>query len=138
MMIDTIFDGRFITRNDRLCRLMGMHPRRMKVVVSENQFAKQLGNSMTVNVLERIRARALPAAGLTAPLRDRWASEDAVAALEATRDCKLRQDWLAPPAHPAADRPRALIDASQRRRLFQTRIGSAMRRAKAVRPWGNA
>ena len=82
----TSHHGRALNLTEK-CRLMGMHPRRMKVVVSENQFAKQLGNSMSVNVLERILARALPAAGLTAPLRDRWASEDAVAALEATRDC---------------------------------------------------
>ena len=69
-----------------------MDPRRLKVVVSETEFVKQLGNSMSVNVLERILAAALPAASLTAPLRDRWASEDAVATLEASRDCKLLKD----------------------------------------------
>ena len=71
------------------CRLQGMSPRRLKLVVSEAEFAKQLGNAMSVNVLERILAAALPAAGLTAALDDRWASADAVAALEATRDFKL-------------------------------------------------
>ncbi len=74
------------------CRLQGMSPRRLNVVVSKTQFAKQLGNSMSVNVLERILAAALPAAGLSAPLRDRWASGYAVADLEATRDCELRED----------------------------------------------
>ncbi len=71
------------------CRLQGMSPRRLNVVVSKTQFAKQLGNSMSVNVLERILAAALPAAGLSAPLRDRWASGYAVADLEATRNVGL-------------------------------------------------
>jgi hypothetical protein len=44
---------------------------------------------MSVNVLERILAAALPAAGLSAPLRDRWASGYAVADLEATRNVGL-------------------------------------------------
>ena len=72
------------------CRLQGMDPRRLEVVVSDTEFAKQLGNTMSVNVLERILVAALPAAGWTAPLYDRWACDDAIAALEASRDCKLR------------------------------------------------
>lgn len=51
-----------------------------KVVVSEPQLGRQIGNAMSVNVLERLFARLLPAVGLVAPgaLVDRWAdSEDA-------------------------------------------------------------
>ena len=58
------------------CRLQGMDPRRLEVVVSDTEFAKQLGNTMSVNVLERILVAALPAAGWTAPLHDRWACDD--------------------------------------------------------------
>ena len=54
------------------CRLQGMDPDQIRVVVSNAMWARQLGNSMSANVLERILCRALPAAGLTAPLRDRW------------------------------------------------------------------
>ena len=60
-----------------------------KIRKNEAEFAKQLGNTMSVNVLERILAAALPAAGVAAALRDRWASGEAAAVLEATRDCKL-------------------------------------------------
>ena len=54
------------------CRLQGLDPDQLRVVVSKTALARQLGNSMSANVLERILCRALPAAGLTAPLRDRW------------------------------------------------------------------
>ena len=66
-----------------------MDPRRLKVVVDDGEFAKQLGSTMSMNVLERIPTAALPAASVAAALRDRWASGEAAATLEATRDCKL-------------------------------------------------
>ena len=72
------------------CRLQGMDPRRLEVVVSDAEFAKQLGNAMSVNIIERILVAALPTAGLTPPLHDRWAGGEAVANLEASRDCELR------------------------------------------------
>ena len=62
-----------------------MNPRRLKLAVSENQFQKQLGNTMSVNVLERLLISVLPAAGLTRALPDRWAAGKALAELEATR-----------------------------------------------------
>ena len=44
------------------------------VIVSEGQMRKQLGNSMSVNVLERLLSRLLPAAQLSSgqPVRDRY------------------------------------------------------------------
>ena len=46
----------------------------------------QLGNSMSVNVVERLLSRLLRAVGLTGALPDRWASGAALTELEATRD----------------------------------------------------
>jgi len=58
------------------------------VAVSDAQLGKQLGNTMSVNVLERLLVRLLPAAGLAAAagLRDRWADGSAVRALARTRN----------------------------------------------------
>ncbi len=75
--------GRMLNRQE-LCRLQGMNPHKLKAAVSENQFGKQLGNSMSINVLERVLARLLCAAGLAGELPDRWASGEAVAELAAT------------------------------------------------------
>ena len=62
-----------------------MSPDHFKQVVSDAQWRKQLGNVMSVNMVERLLARLLPAVGLTGALPDRWASSTAVAELEATR-----------------------------------------------------
>ncbi|MCH2097027.1 MAG: hypothetical protein MK142_01425, partial [Pseudomonadales bacterium] len=71
-----------------------MNPRRLTLAVSENQFQKQLGNTMSVNVLERLLVSVLPAAGLTRALPDRWAAGKALAKLEATRGHTLaRSEW---------------------------------------------
>uniref|UniRef100_A0A7S1MA44 DNA (cytosine-5-)-methyltransferase n=1 Tax=Alexandrium catenella TaxID=2925 RepID=A0A7S1MA44_ALECA len=57
-----------------MMRLQGMDPASFKVAVSEAQLGKQIGNAMSVNVLERLFVRVLPAAGLVrhGALRDRW------------------------------------------------------------------
>uniref|UniRef100_A0A7S1MC65 DNA (cytosine-5-)-methyltransferase n=1 Tax=Alexandrium catenella TaxID=2925 RepID=A0A7S1MC65_ALECA len=57
-----------------MLRLQGMDPASFKVAVSEAQLGKQIGNAMSVNVLERLFVRVLPAAGLVrhGALRDRW------------------------------------------------------------------
>ena len=41
-----------------------MDPTNFTVAVSDTQLAKQIGNTMSVNVVERLLARILPAAGL--------------------------------------------------------------------------
>ena len=77
--------GRRLTKEEML-RLQGMNPRKFNVSVSECQLGKQLGNTMSVNVLERILTRLLPAAGLVkGPLRDRWEDGSALKELSATR-----------------------------------------------------
>ena len=53
-------------------RLMGLDPKRLKLAVTDNRFAAQLGNSMALNVLEKLLCRALPSVGLTGSLLDRW------------------------------------------------------------------
>ena len=54
--------------------------------MTDTQWRKQLGNTMSVNVVERLLSRLLPAVGLTGALPDRWASGAALRELEATRD----------------------------------------------------
>ena len=64
--------GRELNLNEKM-RLMGLVPDKLKLAVSKSKFARQLGNSMASNVLERLLCRVLPAMGLSGPLPDRWA-----------------------------------------------------------------
>ena len=89
-------DGHWVTNRGRrttkaeMLRLQGMNPRKFNVSVSECQLGKQLGNTMSVNVLERILTRLLPAAGLVkGSLRDRWEDGSALKELSATRGFKF-------------------------------------------------
>lgn len=78
--------GRYL-RLAEAARFQGMSPRNCRVVVTDRQFSAQLGNAMSVNVVERVLARALPAAGLAEELPDRWAGGQALDELKATRGC---------------------------------------------------
>jgi DNA (cytosine-5)-methyltransferase 1 len=66
--------GRRLTKEEMM-RLQGMRPKKFKKAVTERQLGIQIGNAMSVNVLERLFVRALPAAGLVAhnTLIDHWA-----------------------------------------------------------------
>jgi len=75
--------GRALSLRER-CRLQGSNPDKINVPVSDHQWRMQLGNSMSINVLERLLSRLLPAAGLTSALPDRWASGAAQRELEET------------------------------------------------------
>ena len=63
--------GRTLNIRERM-RLMGLGPNRLKLAVTDSHFEAQLGNSMPLNVLERLLCRALPSVGLTGSLLDRW------------------------------------------------------------------
>jgi len=65
--------GRRVTKAEMM-RCQGIDPQTFKVDVSETQLGKQIGNAMSVNVLERLFVRILPAAGLVPHglLHDRW------------------------------------------------------------------
>ena len=68
-------------------RLHGMDPTLFKLAVSEPELGKQIGNAMSLCVLERVFNELLPAAGFTNPVKpDRWLSGEAVKALEESRD----------------------------------------------------
>ena len=90
-------DGHWVTNRGRrfhkteMMRLQGMSPLNFNVVVSNTQLGKQLGNTMSVNVVERVLVNALPAAGLVKQgcLPDRWKSGEALVALQKTKDCSL-------------------------------------------------
>jgi len=85
--------GHWVTNRGRrllkteMMRLQGMDPTKFKVAISENSLGKQLGNTMSVNVLERLFVRLLPAAGLVrkGEVKDRWENGSAVRKLAATR-----------------------------------------------------
>lgn len=69
--------GRRMTKTEMM-RLQGMTTpeQGFRVVVTEPQLGKQIGNAMSVNVLERLFVRLLTAAGLAphGSLHDRWAA----------------------------------------------------------------
>ena len=75
--------GRTLNTNERM-RLMGHDPKLLKLAVSTRQFEEQLGNSIALNVLERLLCQALPSVGLTGPLLDRWRNCSRYAELAAT------------------------------------------------------
>jgi hypothetical protein len=93
-----------------MLRLQGMRPTNFTQVVSDAQLGRQLGNSMSVNVLERLFARLLPAAGLVPAdsLVDMWESNQdaAIATLQGDR-------WI----RPLMIRPRPRLALPKRRRL---------------------
>ena len=90
-------DGHWVTNRGRrlfkaeMMRLQGMSPLGFRVAVPDRELGKQLGNAMSVNVLERVFVRALPAAGLacSGALADRWENGTALTELEKTRGCIL-------------------------------------------------
>ena len=81
-------------RVGEMMRMHGVNPASIVRAVPETALTKQLGNTMSVNVLERLLISVLPAAGLTRALPDRWAAGKALAELEATRGHTLaRSEW---------------------------------------------
>merc|ERR1712194_464674 len=96
--------GHWVTNRGRrlqkteMMRLQGMNPTKFHVAVSDTQLGKQLGNTMSVNVLERLFVRLLPAAKLVraGALKDRWASGQAVKALARTRGLGFKSMNFAP------------------------------------------
>jgi len=80
--------GRRMTKTEMM-RLQAMHTpaEGFKVAVSDAQLGKQIGNAMSVNVLERLFVRLLPAAGLVpaSSLQDRWAVQPGMRAAGGTK-----------------------------------------------------
>jgi len=65
--------ARRLTKAEML-RLQGIRPESFKVAICKSQLGRQIGNAMSVNVLERLFAKILPAAGLVphGAVADRW------------------------------------------------------------------
>ena len=78
---------------EELLRLQGMSPSTFICAVSDRQLGIQLGNTMSVNVLERLFFMLLPACLLVPPgvLRDNWADGSGLRRLVATRGAKCRR-----------------------------------------------
>jgi len=70
-----------------LMRLQGMKPSDLQVNVGKTSFGKQLGNAMSLNVLQRLLCSILPAAGLVphGMLVDPWESGVAQQEIAETR-----------------------------------------------------
>ena len=75
-----------------------MDPSRFIKAVSDNQLRAQLGNTMSVNVIERILIRVLPAAGLVkhGRLVDRWENGEAMEQIVGTVGCRLKEVTTSP------------------------------------------
>ena len=76
------YNGHWLTQLQRrmtveeMLLLQGMDPGKMKGSCSRQNLGKMVGNSMSVNVLERVLSRALNATDLVLrPLKDRWDNE---------------------------------------------------------------
>ena len=65
-------------------RLQGIHPHNFSTAVPEATQKQQLGNAMSLNVIERLLSRVLPHAKLTTQLPDRWETGEALHELWAT------------------------------------------------------
>ena len=79
-----------------MMRLQGMIPSEFNMVTSEAQLGRQIGNAMSVNVIERILVSLLPAAGLTSPgrLADRWKDGSAIRAMNLDKDRSFKNHML--------------------------------------------
>ena len=68
------------TNVTEMMRLQGINPKRIEVCVNDGVLGKQIGNAMSVNVIERIMGRLLLAAGIarSTPFNDRWESGEAI------------------------------------------------------------
>ena len=74
-------------RPEEQMRFQGMDPTSFKMEVSEPELQRQIGNAMSLCVIERLLNRLIPAAGLANKAKvDRWESGDAVRGLEESRD----------------------------------------------------
>ena len=74
-----------------MMRLMGINPSDFTLDVTIPQVAKQIGNAMSLNVIERIIYSILPAAGFGAnKSEDRWVSGSAIQEIKASRNKGFR------------------------------------------------
>ena len=70
---------------------MGMNPTLFNLDVTLPEIGKQIGNAMSLNVIERVLRRLLVSAGLAPNIgEDRWENGQAVKELEKSRD----QDFI--------------------------------------------
>jgi DNA (cytosine-5)-methyltransferase 1 len=101
------FKGHWITSKGRrftlteMLRLQGINPATFKKAVSDKALGQQIGNAMSVNVIERILIRVLRAANLTTAKHDckidRWESGIALQQILGTRGVwKLKHSTIAP------------------------------------------
>ena len=71
-----------------MMRRQGMLPSEFNMVTSEAAIGKQLGNTMSVNVIERVLVSLLPAAGFTnqGKIIDRCLDGSAIRGIKLTKD----------------------------------------------------
>jgi len=127
--------GHWVTNRGRrllkteLMRLQGMDPTTFTVAVPNGRLGHQLGNTMSVNVLERIFTRLLPAAQLVKKgtvIKDRWENGQALKKLMATRGCGFK--GMSAKIKKAADNKEARLRGLKRR--APTSAGGAAKRQR--------
>jgi len=119
--------GRRMSKEEMM-RLQGMNPKNFKVAVSECQLGKQLGNTMSVNVLERLLVRVLPAAKLCrrGDVKDRWETGSALKILKRTRG----KGFMAVGAKDKARIAKNAREDKKRRSTASAEGGAARKRAR--------
>lgn len=91
------YQGHWITNQNRrmtkeeMLRLQGMDPTKIKVAVPENELGQQIGNAMSINVIERILVQVLKATNLAnTEITDRLENGEAQKEISATKGKVLK------------------------------------------------
>ena len=77
---------------EEMFRLQGMDPTIFNAVIPDTHLGQQLGNAMSVNVIERILQRSLAAANIYKMGTDRWETGKGLERLQSTIGKKLHRD----------------------------------------------
>lgn len=110
--------GRRLTKQEMM-RLQGMDPTKFVQAVSDRQLGRQLGNTMSVNVVERLLFKVLPAARLVKKnaVNDRWKNGRAVRKLAGTRGKSFKD----------------IVDVkAEKRKAAESQAGRSLKRRKSV------
>jgi hypothetical protein len=80
-------------RTEEQMRFQGIDPPSFKMDVSESELQKQIGNAMSLCVIERLLNKLTAAAGFVNQERpDRWGNGEAIRELEESRDETFMQN----------------------------------------------
>ncbi|MDP7647377.1 MAG: DNA (cytosine-5-)-methyltransferase, partial [Candidatus Woesearchaeota archaeon] len=127
------YQGHWITNRKRrmnkaeMLRLQGMNPGKFVSVVSDQVLGQQIGNAMSVNVIERILKRALEAANLVDPgsLEDHWANGDIHSALKLCKEATFTHSSNKPSNVPKERIVRQIMSSNRTIRILIVDSGAS-------------